>query len=174
MRFAHLDFSTLAPRARACRAEGALNHRLAPDVYVGFVPLTSSNSGFAINGAGRLEFNDRLRAVDALDETAAFLHLECERLGGFRAGELIRGRLAHRLNDQPANGTFLFYRIKRAMLRARLSIAHLIDPHPRTPEKWPRLVRSYLHFASFDAAKLQRLLDARRRRQNTSKSVRAL
>ncbi len=305
VRFAYLDFSTLALRARACRAECALNHRLAPDVYVGFVPLTCSSSGFAINGGGRvvdwlvvmrrldetatleaalcgrrasraqierlasilasfyaradrikvspesylvslrkdctedgrilleprfglplgivarilhlqerylnecadllrnrvyerhlvdghgdlrpehiwlsnsfpiidcLEFNDRLRAVDALDETA-FLHLECERLGGLREGELIRGRLAHRLNDQPANGTFLFYRIKRAMLRARLSIAHLIDPQPRTPEKWPRLARSYLHFATVDAAKLRRLLDARRRRQNTRKSVRAL
>ena len=120
-----------------------------------------------------LEFNDRLRALDALDEIA-FLHLECERLGGLAAGDRIRRRLAQQLNDRPTNGAFLFYRIKRAMLRARLSIAHLIDPHPRTPEKWPRLARSYLHFAATDAAKLERLLDRRRRRQNTSRSVRDL
>ena len=302
VRFAYLDFSTLARREQACRAECALNRRLAPDVYLGFVPLTHSNSGFAINGAGPvvdwlvvmrrldetatleaalsgqranraqidrlasilaafyaradriraspesylvslrkdctedcrilldarfglqqgliervahlqrryldectdvlrkrvhgrhlvdghgdlrpehiwlsnsfpiidcLEFNDRLRAIDALDEIA-FLHLECERLGGLRVGERIRRRLAHRLNDQPANGVFLFYRIKRAMLRARLSIAHLIDPHPRTPEKWPRLTRSYLRLAATDAAKLERLLDRRAKRQNTRRSV---
>ncbi len=302
VRFAYLDFSTLALRAQACRAEYTLNRRLAPDVYLGFVPLTCSNSGFAINGDGPivdwlvvmrrldetatleaalggrrasraqidrlasilavfylraerirvapvsylvslrkdcaedyrilldarfslpqgliervayvqqrylaecagilrdrvhrrhlvdghgdlrpehiwlsnafpiidcLEFNDRLRALDALDEIA-FLHLECERLGGVRAGERIRRRLAPRLNDDPANGAFLFYRIKRAMLRARLSIAHLIDPHPRTPEKWPRLTQSYLHFAATDAAKLERLLDVRRRHQNTKRSV---
>jgi hypothetical protein len=65
----------------------------------------------------------------------------------------------------------LFYRIKRAMLRARLSIAHLIDPHPRTPEKWPRLTRSYLRLAATDAAKLERLLDRRAKRQNTRRSV---
>ena len=304
VRFAYLDFSTLALRARACRAEYALNRRLAPDVYLGFVPLTFSDSGFAIKGPGLvvdwlvvmrrldenstleaalssrrvsrgqidrlasilatfyeratrimiapesypvllrndgienhrilgdprfslpsgviarvahvqerflnectdilhsrirerhlvdghgdlrpehiwlsdslpiidcLEFNDRLRILDALDEIA-FLHLECERLGGFAVGERIRQLLSRSLHDEPTNGVFLFYRIKRAMLRARLSIAHLIDPHPRTPEKWPRLAHCYLNFAAVDAAKLQLLLDARRRRQNTSKSAKA-
>lgn len=293
VRFTYLDFSTLDLRARACRAEWALNRRLARDVYLGIVPLTCSNSGLAIDGAGPvvdwlvvmrrldetatleaalcdqragcaqidrlasilaafyaradrirlspesylvslrkdlaedcrilrdprfelpqmaiarvaqlqgryldecadvlrsrvherhlvdghgdlrpehiwlndsfpiidcLEFNDRLRALDALDEIA-FLHLECERLGGLGVGDRIRRRLARQLNDRPADGAFLFYRIKRAVLRARLSIAHLIDPHPRTPEKWPRLARSYLHFATVDAAKLERLLVGRR------------
>jgi hypothetical protein len=69
---------------------------------------------------------------------------------------------------------FLFYRLKRAMLRARLSIAHLLDPHPRTPEKWPRLARTYLNFAAVDAMRLERLLDERRGRQNTKRSERDL
>ncbi len=104
-----------------------------------------------------LEFNARLRTLDPLDEVA-FLHLECERLGGRWVGEAVRRRLAIFLEDHPESGLFLFYRINRALLRARLSIAHLIDPHPRTPEKWPWLTRTYLAIARTDARKLERLL----------------
>lgn len=103
-----------------------------------------------------LEFNSRLRALDALDEVA-FLHLECERLGERWVGDVIRQRLARQLGDDPADGVFLLYRIGRAMLRARLSIAHLFDPHPRTPEKWPRQARDYLALAEADARRLARL-----------------
>lgn len=104
-----------------------------------------------------LEFNARLRTQDALDEVA-FLHLECERLGGKWVGQALRRRLAPLLGDSTTNGLFLFYRIGRAMLRARLSIAHLIDAKPRTPEKWPKLARSYLAVAAADARRLERLL----------------
>jgi aminoglycoside phosphotransferase family enzyme len=107
-----------------------------------------------------LEFNARLRASDALDEIA-FLHLECARLGGLWVGERLRRCLAVQLDDDPSDGLFLFYRIGRATLRARLSIAHLADPHPRTPKKWPRLARAYLALARADAAQLERQLAAR-------------
>lgn len=292
VRFAYLDFSTLDRRAAACRAEYLLNRRLAPDVYLGVVPLTASTSGLAIGGdrpvvdwlvvmrrlqenetleaalhggwlkpsqvdrlaatlkafyahAPRvllepahylvgwqdalaancrvlfnarfglpqgaveriaqvqrrfvqkrsalllerihkrrfvdahgdlrpehiwlrepltiidcLEFDATLRALDPLDEIA-FLHLECERLGGLPAAEQIRRRLAHALDDDARSGLFLFYRSHRAMLRARLSIAHLLDANPRTPEKWPRLARVYLTFAAADAARLERILGSR-------------
>ena len=52
VRFAYLDFSTLDRREVACRAEDMLNRRLAPDVYLGVVPLTLSTSGLAISGDG--------------------------------------------------------------------------------------------------------------------------
>lgn len=104
-----------------------------------------------------LEFDPRLRALDPLDEVA-FLHLECERLGAAWAGERIRRRLAAALGEDRASGLFLFYRSQRAMLRARLSIAHLLDPAPRTPEKWPRQARDYLRFAARDALQLERVL----------------
>jgi aminoglycoside phosphotransferase family enzyme len=289
VRFPYLDFSTLARRAAACRAEVALNGRLAPDVYLGVAQLTLTSEGYAIGTSGRvadwlvvmrrldetqtleellrarkvspaqvqrladnlhrfyshasrsttnagcyvaslkqataldrhvllnrtfdlnrgtvervfniqrrflrqrrklladrvrhrfildghgdlrpehiwlnapfpiidcLEFNTRLRTLDALDELA-FLHLECERLGGRWVGDALRRRLAVLLHDDPSTGLFLFYRISRAMLRARLAIAHMLDPKPRTPEKWPRLARTYLAIARADALKLERLL----------------
>jgi aminoglycoside phosphotransferase family enzyme len=289
VQFPYLDFSTLTRRAVACRAEVLLNGRLAPDVYLGVVPLSVTATGYTIGGSGGvadwlvvmrrldesqtlealllankvsqtqvqrlannlrgfyshalrvttnlesylvslqkaaavdrdvllnqafelnqgaierishvqrcylqrchnilaervrrrfildahgdlrpehiwlggsfpiidcLEFNARLRTLDALDELA-FLHLECERLGGRWVGEALRRRLAIFLDDDPATGLFVFYRINRAMLRARLSIAHLIDPNPRTPEKWPRLAQTYLTIARADARRLERLL----------------
>jgi hypothetical protein len=44
------------------------------------------------------------------------------------------------------------------MLRARLAIAHLLEPNPRTPEKWPKQARAYLNIAARDAARLDWLL----------------
>jgi aminoglycoside phosphotransferase family enzyme len=292
VRFSYLDFSTLARREAACRAELRLNRRLAPDVYLGVVPLTMSSGGLAIGGAGEvvdwlvvmrrlpddgtlerailsgratrddanriaatlvafyrrarrvavapqphriawersaaenrrvlldprlglpagpvhavdrierrflaehgamlagrararrivdahgdlrpehiwledpiviidcLEFNPQLRALDILDELA-FLDLECERLGGGWVGERIRRRVAVALRDPAPEPLLLFYRCHRAMLRARLAIAHLLEPNPRTPEKWPRLARLYLALAAADAARLERALRRR-------------
>ena len=100
-----------------------------------------------------LEFNDRLRAGDPLDEIA-FLSLECERLGAAWAGEWVRRRVMRGLYEDVPEALFWFYRCHRATLRARLAIAHLLEPNPRTPEKWPQLARSYLEIAASDARKL--------------------
>ncbi|ALA18903.1 MULTISPECIES: hypothetical protein [unclassified Chelatococcus] len=107
-----------------------------------------------------LEFSAQLRALDPLDEIA-FLHLECERLGVRWAGEALRRRLARPLGDRSGSGLFLFYRSHRALLRARLAIAHLLDADPRTPEKWPRLARTYIDLALADAGRLERILNRR-------------
>jgi uncharacterized protein len=292
VRFPYLDFSTLARREVACRAELALNRRLASDVYLGIVPLVATRLGLSIGGSGTivdwlvvmrrleesqtlehavlerriearqldrlattlvrfyrrahpifispavylsdwqqnlsfnrrvlldpglpvpsglfrrvdrlqrnflsgesgmlaermrerriidghgdlrpehiwlddsiriidcLEFNPRLRAVDPIDEIA-FLSLECERLGAAWAGEYIRRRVLRGLRDGPSEVLFLFYRCHRATLRARLAIAHLLEPSPRTPEKWPCLARDYLRIAAADSARLERLLKTR-------------
>ncbi|HEY4773678.1 MAG TPA: hypothetical protein VIH40_02565 [Xanthobacteraceae bacterium] len=289
VRFPYLDFSTLARRAAACRAELRLNRRLAPDVYLDVVALTTADGALALGGGGEvvdwlvamrrlderetleraiqdhrvetwqldrlvatlvqfyrrsapvlkspavhlcdwprslannrrvlldarfnlpaglvrrldriqraflahrsaligarvrarhivdghgdlrpehiwlgdpvriidcLEFNDRLRAVDPFDEIA-FLSLECERLGAAWVGEYVRARFTRELADAVPEELFVFYRCHRAMLRARLAIAHLIEPNPRTPEKWPRLAQLYLRLAAGDAVRLERLL----------------
>src|SRR6266481_2021270 len=52
LRFPYLDFSTLARREAACRAELALNRRLAPNVYKAVMPLLRSSHGLAIDGPG--------------------------------------------------------------------------------------------------------------------------
>jgi uncharacterized protein len=104
-----------------------------------------------------LEFNSSLRAVDPFDEIA-YLNIECERLGGAWAGEYIRRRARHTLLDGLADELFTFYRCHRATLRARLAIAHLLEPNPRTPEKWPRLARAYLRLAANDARQLDRMI----------------
>ncbi len=285
VRLAYLDFSTLERRRAACKAELALNRRLAPDVYLSVVPLTTTQDRLSIDGPGEivdwlvvmrrldetgtlehallagtlatrqldpliavlarfyrqaprvaispddlvqgwhrnlfdnrhvlldprlglptglvlrldrrqsrflrerseglrararqrrivdghgdlrpehiwlgppvriidcLEFNRRLRSIDPLDEIA-FLTVECEQLGGAAHGEYIRRRLTNRLPGGFDHGLFTFYRCYRATLRARLAIAHLLEPRIRTPEKWPRLARAYLDLAAKEAKRL--------------------
>ncbi len=104
-----------------------------------------------------LEFNRRLRTVDPLDETA-FLSLECDRLGAPWVGEYIKRRVFSGLRDTVPDALFLFYRCYRATVRARLAIAHLMEPAPRTPEKWPCMARTYLRIASADATRLKWML----------------
>ena len=48
VRFPYLDFSTCDRREAACRAELAINQRLAPHVYLRVVPLTAGREGMAI------------------------------------------------------------------------------------------------------------------------------
>lgn len=53
VRFDFLDFSTVEKREFACREEMRLNRRMAPDVYLGVVPLTASADGvLQFSGAG--------------------------------------------------------------------------------------------------------------------------
>ena len=94
----------------------------------------------------RLEFDVNLRSVDPFDE-ASFLGLECERLGAAWIGTYLVECLSQRLQDRPLPILLRFYRCYRACLRARLSIEHMRDPHPRTPEKWPRQTCQYLAIA---------------------------
>jgi aminoglycoside phosphotransferase family enzyme len=107
-----------------------------------------------------LEFNPRLRYVDPVDELA-YLTLECERLGAAWVGRYVYARVMRNLRQDAPPELFYFYRCRRALLRARLSIAHLLEPNPRTPEKWPRTTRAYLRIAAKDATLLERLLKRR-------------
>jgi aminoglycoside phosphotransferase family enzyme len=107
-----------------------------------------------------LEFSSRLRAVDPFDELA-YLSLECERLGAAWVGDRIVRQVALGLHQPLPKQLFGFYRCYRATLRARLAIAHMLEPQPRTPEKWPALARTYLRIAETEAAKLERSFKTR-------------
>jgi aminoglycoside phosphotransferase family enzyme len=107
-----------------------------------------------------LEFNPVLRTVDPLDEVA-YLGIECERIGAAWIGDLIRHDVVAALHDGVSDALFAFYACHRATLRARLAIAHLLDMYPRTPEKWPRVARTYLVIAARHAVRLERLIKTR-------------
>lgn len=94
----------------------------------------------------RLEFDERLRWTDPFDELS-FLALECGILGAGWIGERLIDGVCARLDDRPPDALLRFYRCYRAALRARLTIEHLRDPAPRTPERWPRQARTYLQLA---------------------------
>src|SRR3989338_6810621 len=54
VRFPFLDASTLAARKRFCQLELTLNRRLAPQVYLGMVPVVKTRRGLALGGMGQV------------------------------------------------------------------------------------------------------------------------
>ncbi len=117
-----------------------------------------------------LEFSDELRTLDPFDELA-YLALECSVLahqhepavqeatpirGANKGGATISAsdfgprliaKVAERLGQEPPAMLLHLYTALRAELRARLMLAHLLDAHPREPEKWAPLAGLYLAFA---------------------------
>lgn len=54
VKFCFLDFSTLAQRRFDCEREVELNQRLAPDVYLGIVPIVRRDGRVYVEGAGEV------------------------------------------------------------------------------------------------------------------------
>ena len=52
VRFPFLDYSTLESRLNACRDEIRINRRLAPNVYLGVLPITKEDTKLRIDGTG--------------------------------------------------------------------------------------------------------------------------
>lgn len=90
-----------------------------------------------------LEFNPQLRQVDPFDEIA-YLSLECDMAGAPWIGQQLNAGCTALLGDRPDPALMLLYTAHRALLRARLAMAHLLDPLPRTPAKWPPLASRYI------------------------------
>jgi uncharacterized protein len=89
-----------------------------------------------------LEFNRQLREVDPFDELA-FLDLECRMLGADWIGPRLIAHCSEALQDTPPVAVMGLYAAQRALVRARLAVAHLLDAEPRTPERWMPLARRY-------------------------------
>lgn len=98
-----------------------------------------------------LEFNAALRAVDPLDELVG-LALECERLGAPWIGPRLLAGCAAVADSAPKAQLVALYRQLHALRRARLAMAHLQEPMPRTPARWRPRARAYLRLASWDTA----------------------
>lgn len=90
-----------------------------------------------------IEFSQVLRQVDPFDELA-FLALECNMAGAGWIGERLIDGCAEMLGDRPSRTVINLYTAHRALVRARLSLAHLFDPQPRTPERWLPQAQRYL------------------------------
>jgi hypothetical protein len=63
LRLDFLDFSSLAARRHCCEEEVRLNQRLAPQIYLGVIPITGTLARPQLGGEGEaLEFAVRMRA----------------------------------------------------------------------------------------------------------------
>ena len=52
LRLSYLDFSSLEKREKVCREELRLNRRLAPDIYLGVIPLRLASTGLCFGTTG--------------------------------------------------------------------------------------------------------------------------
>lgn len=102
--------------------------------------------GDPIRVIDRIEFNRDLRMVDPFDELA-FLGMECAVAGANWVAPILIRAASDALGAPPA-GLIDFYTAMRASLRARLSLAHLLDPQPRDPAKWEPQAERYLDQAA--------------------------
>jgi aminoglycoside phosphotransferase family enzyme len=93
-----------------------------------------------------LEFNRNLRLLDPYDEVN-FLGLECAMLGATWVRPLLLEVLGQEFGHPPAPGLAATYGAFRAVLRARLCIAHLLDELPQDTARWVRQSKRYLALA---------------------------
>lgn len=132
--------------------------QLAESLTLGAVLLRERASGYKIvEGHGDLrpdhvclsrppvvidciEFNLQLREVDPFDELA-YLGLECLMAGAPWIGPQVVKSCAIALEDDCPAALLWLYTANRALMRARFTMAHLLDPHPRTPERWAPLAQ---------------------------------
>jgi aminoglycoside phosphotransferase family enzyme len=93
-----------------------------------------------------LEFSRALRLVDPADELA-FLALECAMLGDAEAGARIQRRYEAASGDRLPARLVAWYGSYRALLRARLSALHSLEPGARPPAAWLAQADRYLDAA---------------------------
>lgn len=94
-----------------------------------------------------LEFNRPMRIVDPYDEIN-YLGLECAVQQASWVRPTLLDLLEARIGGRPTDGLLYLYGGFRALLRARLSVAHLLDAVVRDPDKWKPQALSYIAMAS--------------------------
>lgn len=94
-----------------------------------------------------LEFNRTMRIVDPYEEVAQF-GMECDVAGYPWIGRLLSTTVAAVLGSDPTARLMQFYIASKALLRARLCMAHLLEHAPRTPSKWRPLALKYIAAAN--------------------------
>lgn len=103
----------------------------------------------------RIEFDKNLRLIDVVEELS-FLALECEALGSPSAGQLFLNVYRWKSKDKVPDKLIAFYKAKRAFLRAKLSISHLLEKkYARNREKWITRCDRYLQLCESYCDKFQ-------------------
>ena len=102
----------------------------------------------------RLEFNAELRVMDIAEELS-FLAIECERLGSAEIGTMFVNFYQLRTRDRIPEMLVKFYKARRALLRAKISISHLLEEKYRAnSRKWIERCESYLRVADVYSSQL--------------------
>jgi len=98
-----------------------------------------------------LEFSRSMRMLDPYDEMN-YLGMECDVLGADWIREQLLETLSSLFGRPPSPRLLAARGAFRALLRARLSIVHLLDTPIRNPEKWRPLTLRYLEQARRELA----------------------
>lgn len=93
-----------------------------------------------------LEFNRNLRLLDPFQEVVQ-LGLEADLLDAPWIKTDLLDALERDLGPRPDTQLLRFYEVMHALLRTRLSLAHLLIAEPRTPQKWLPLGLQYFAIA---------------------------
>ncbi len=93
-----------------------------------------------------LEFNRELRVVDPLDELG-YLAMECSLREREAVGLYLIARYADLSGDSAPPRLLAFYQSRRACLRARLCLRHIVSAEAPTDAAWRRRAGDYLTLA---------------------------
>lgn len=107
-----------------------------------------------------LEFSAELRTMDICEDLAC-LEVECERLGAAWVGRFVLAAHALETGDRPPRRLQDFHAAARALLRARLAHAHVLDCPRATHARWRAEGRRYLDIAERHLARCATLATAK-------------
>ena len=93
-----------------------------------------------------LEFDRRLRTLDAADELA-FLSMQCDRLGAPFVGVILFDTYTTITGDAPPERLINFYKSYRAAVWARLAVWRALELAPDARGKWIGRANEYLQLA---------------------------
>ena len=92
----------------------------------------------------RIEFNDDFRIMDVAEEIS-FFAMECEMLNAPEIGQMLINIYKGKSHDEIPDMVIHFYEAKRAFLRAKLSVQHLLEKkYADNPKKWTARCNAYL------------------------------
>jgi len=94
----------------------------------------------------RLEFSKELRIMDMAEELS-FLSMECEMMGNAHTGRLFTDVYRKLINDNIPRSLMIFYKIKKACLRAYLVARHVEESRYQDDPKWLTKANAYLQLA---------------------------